>query len=652
VAARFYPTNTASPISPALDASWENSSTLQRRTVSPDPADYDFGTTNLSSASGVANEDTALYQFIYGPLAAQTISGTLKGQFFAREASGASDARGQMVARVLSSDGSTVRGTLYGSDTGALSSEFVVTTNGSEATNRKIPRGGAAAVSSVAAQAGDYLVVEVGFRNHGTNASVARVSLGADPATADAPEDETSLVGGYRSWFEFSHNVGLLKQGSDSGSSTDALGRLRLPASDSGSGSDGNAALSANLVRSDSAAGVEALGNRAMVLTDTGAGADVANVQIVVEAVNPFPILPLTLAEALKRHHTPVARVTFLGLHLDDVLHVVTDALDGSVSSERGRNINRSGQLALPNVDGLLTPQAGLVAANRLVRIERGVLIGDVPQYSELLTGVLDEWSIKEGSAEVSFTVWSRLHLAARDFSEPFTVAAGVPLDEAVRMIAELAGLGLSDELYELDSGGATLATARTFDQGSMLDAMIALAFEHGLDLYDDGHGRMVMHPFVDPATADVAWEFAPGELSTLLDATRSGRAVQAFNRAVVIGKWPIRAEARVTNPDDPLYNPEDGSGPLGDRPRTFRYPDIDDQAAATAVAHHLLREGALYEEAIQLGAVAIPLLGSRDVVRISAAGADDRYLLDQLSIPLLKGAMSLSTRRVRSLLL
>jgi hypothetical protein len=210
MATRLWPTDTAPGISPALDAVWDNSGLLQRRLLGPSSADYVFGTSVLSSGSGVANEDTALYQFIYGPLAAQTFSGTLKGQFFCREANAAADARVQIVARVLSSDGSTVRGTLYGPDTAALSSEFAVQTDGSLATNRNIPRGGAQSVAGIAAQAGDYLVVEVGFRNHGTNTGAVRVSAGADEATAttDAPEDETTTVSGiYRSWLEFSHDI-------------------------------------------------------------------------------------------------------------------------------------------------------------------------------------------------------------------------------------------------------------------------------------------------------------------------------------------------------------------------------------------------------------------------------------------------------------
>jgi hypothetical protein len=264
---------------------------------------------------------------------------------------------------------------------------------------------------------------------------------------------------------------------------------------------------------------------------------------------------------------------------------------------------------------------------------------------------------VDEFSGRLSFTVWSRLHLAEQQFSQPVSFMAGTPLSVVIRFICELAGLGTSDLLYDLEDGGATLASSRTFDVAEvMLTAMIKLAFDAGLALYDDGHGRTVMHPFIDPLTAAPVWTFTPGQGAVLTSLGRTGRSTQVYNRAVAVGtgpdRYPVRAEARVLNPGDALYNPPDGSGPVGDRPRpTYTSPDITSQQAALAVAQRLLLEGALYEEAIGAASSPVPLAQARMVARFTAGDVDDLYLLDTTVIPLLKGKQQYTTRKLRSLL-
>lgn len=683
---RWYPTGTAAPITPTGDAVWDaDAATFISALCSQAVNDYaQFGSSGQST--GVANGDVRHGRLVIGPLAAQTILGgagnTVKGQLFPREASGTVDARAQVVIRVIASDGSTVRGTLLAGDTAALSSEFLISGVNTSLDNRKFPRGGAIALTQVIAQEGDYIVIEFGERNHGTTADTVRIWSGVtEPGTTDAPEDETTNISSsgsvYRGWIEFSQNIQLFKTASDTGSGTesrslsasetasdtgsgaDASSMTATNArSDTGAGVDATASLSVALLRVDTGSGADALGNRTLAAFDSGVSVDLSALTIITLAVSPFPILPLTLAVALRRHHIPISRITFIEADLETIIHEVDGRfMDGSVDMERSRQTHRSGSVRLVDELGLYAPAAtGLVWPNRLVRLERGVMIAGTPQYVELLTGVLDEWSISSRSGLVAFSVWSRLHLADTQFSEPVTFQPGAA-GPILRAIAELGGLGVDDELYSIVDGGALLAEARTYDTSdNILQSMLKLAFDLGLDLYDDGHGRTIIEPFSDPATAETAWEFVPGVSATMTDASRSGRAVRVYNRATVVGtgpdRYPIRAEWRVTNPDDPLYNPVDGSGPVGDRPRpTYTSSDISTQAAANAVAARLGIEGALYEESIAISSVPIPLLVDRDVVRFSELGVDDRYLLDKVSIPLRRGAMQLSTRRVRSLL-
>ena len=155
-------------------------------------------------------QDMLLFQFISAPLSgAQTISGTLKGQLFATENSTGADARAQMLAKVVTNDGSP-RGTLMGLDTSVLSSEFDATANpyfGGE--SRKFPLAAISpfTTSSVAAEDGDRIVLEVGARLHNVVTTSYTASVMVSPGqSTDLAEGETEqwTSAPLRGWFELS----------------------------------------------------------------------------------------------------------------------------------------------------------------------------------------------------------------------------------------------------------------------------------------------------------------------------------------------------------------------------------------------------------------------------------------------------------------
>jgi hypothetical protein len=145
-------------------------------------------------------------QLISMPLAAQTITGTVKGYALFSESDAAQDCRVQCEIRIISQAG-TVRGTLLAANTDALSSEFVATP-----TNRRIPLLAATnTLTSVSAQEGDYLVVEIGHRTHVASGTsyTATVRWQDDPGSADLPEDETDTDATKAPWIEFSQTLVL-----------------------------------------------------------------------------------------------------------------------------------------------------------------------------------------------------------------------------------------------------------------------------------------------------------------------------------------------------------------------------------------------------------------------------------------------------------
>jgi len=185
------------PISPAADAAWATFPGGYRRQMSTVRQGMPWYASGINQS---ATNNSCHYQLVSDALRAQTIGGTVKGIFRCSETASAGICP-QTVIRVISPTG-TVRGTLFAADNGALSNEFATTL-----TNRKFPRnwsGAGAALSSVAAQLGDFLVIEIGGR-YTSGSNTGSIDVGSYTGT-DLAEDETSTAQ-YTPWIEFSQTL-------------------------------------------------------------------------------------------------------------------------------------------------------------------------------------------------------------------------------------------------------------------------------------------------------------------------------------------------------------------------------------------------------------------------------------------------------------
>ena len=212
-ATRFYLPSAAAAATgiptPTFDASWDFTTGAIRRwlELSKNAPLGQIGqkvqAVNVNSPAGAV--DALQIQFVSAPLDSnQTISGNVKGQVGSSEANAAADMRAQIVIWVYTGSGS--RGTLYAGDTAALANEFSVF---GTVTNRKYPRGGSTALSSVAAQTGDRIVVEIGCRK-GENATTSRNMIhvfGNPQGATDLPEDETDTSQSKAPWIEFDSTI-------------------------------------------------------------------------------------------------------------------------------------------------------------------------------------------------------------------------------------------------------------------------------------------------------------------------------------------------------------------------------------------------------------------------------------------------------------
>lgn len=360
--------------------------------------------------------------------------------------------------------------------------------------------------------------------------------------------------------------------------------------------------------------------------------------------------------------HRAVSRVSVLRADLSTELVLTGETgvvTGGSVSTDRARR--RTVTLELVDETGEWAPAVASDALfpNRLVRLERGIMVGDAPELVSLGVFLVDRPTTTVGPAGATIRIsgQDRLKLALRSaFTVPARYEEGVAVADVVRSVAQAAGMG--DTLYRLDDGGAALGADRTYEVGyPRLDAIRGLATDFALDLYVDADGYLVLEPASTAATLpDPSWTFAAGDEALMLGVTKDLSDDRLYNHTLVSGEAadlpPVRGEARDLNPASPAYNPPDGTGPIGDRLYTYVSAMIRSEEQAQAVADALLLDVALVEEAITLPAITHPALEAGDVVAIaeSTARIADDYLIETLTIPLGTAEMTMTSGKLRSL--
>jgi hypothetical protein len=200
-ATRLYFGRGAPLVSPALTtAGWTGTGSAVRRTLETATAQPDsaFESLAVAGATAGARTDYMVAQYTSAKLDVnQTIAGNVKGQLRAQISNTAAKAVAQMFIWVRKDSDGTNRGTLLALNA-TDASEFVTAL-----TNRKYPRGGSIALSSVNALAGDRIVVEVGWSKfeNATTSRTGTLRLG-NAAGTDLAEDETTTTDNVP-WLEF-----------------------------------------------------------------------------------------------------------------------------------------------------------------------------------------------------------------------------------------------------------------------------------------------------------------------------------------------------------------------------------------------------------------------------------------------------------------
>lgn len=173
--------------------------------------------TNKDGAGNAALAFQLLRQYISAPLAAQTLSGTLKGVF--RMASNVTNigvaAPAFRIAK-CSADGSTVTEIKAVTESTLASSNAPPGTTGTTLQNRRLEQPPSdtftITFSDMSISAGERLLIELGYRDNTTNTGRFGIINFGDNSGTDLPEDETTTTAD-NPWVEFSANISFAASG-------------------------------------------------------------------------------------------------------------------------------------------------------------------------------------------------------------------------------------------------------------------------------------------------------------------------------------------------------------------------------------------------------------------------------------------------------
>lgn len=192
MATKFYLLNQTAPYTPAtIRGAWDDSAGAVTRALSTSKTGGGSFTTVARAETNASNTwDVLLYRGVSGPLAAQTISGTVDVVIGALESNSAADFYWHIHIYATQGDSDTPRGTLLTDYVENTTNEFPTT-----ATGRALQS--AQALTSLAVSAGDRLVVEIGYiaRNSVTTSRTGTINYGTQ-LSANPFGDASDLTSG------------------------------------------------------------------------------------------------------------------------------------------------------------------------------------------------------------------------------------------------------------------------------------------------------------------------------------------------------------------------------------------------------------------------------------------------------------------------
>lgn len=336
------------------------------------------------------------------------------------------------------------------------------------------------------------------------------------------------------------------------------------------------------------------------------------------------------------------------------------DIVDGNVRIKATNKFRRTADIRLSDPTGDLTPSELNDLLHPLsgneVLLYRGARIASEKrdEYIQLGRFRIKDTEIMDSGGSLGITI-QLVDLALRISQfrtvEPVTVASGTPIGTAIQdmITAKHSWVTFANDFTQVRPWITlpALVVDRATDEWELFQKW---ATDGGLDLFFDNEGQLVLQPGLsgEPGLGEVVWEFAEGELSTLLSLRRDLTIDNTYNYVMVYGQNtdgtpPVFWGTAVVG-DHPLST----SGPLGTIPFFYSSALMKTVEQCEAVGSALLWKHLGHTEHVHFNSLVNPCLDGLDVCRVIRARSkvDSFYSLDNLTIPLVSvRAMECDTR-------
>ena len=203
MAARCYlSAATAASVAPTADAGWERTTGSVGRMLLFAKSGADTLANGSTISGWTLGTDSLDRQYVSEPINELTFAGTVKMQLRSSETLAACNTVSRIGLRVVSGDGTVVRGTMLAVADYAGGTELA-----SAAVTNKTYAVAGTALTRVDARAGDRIVLEVGYSDN-VGVTPNGKSIYGSSAASDLPEDETTTTN-LNPWIEFSDNIAV-----------------------------------------------------------------------------------------------------------------------------------------------------------------------------------------------------------------------------------------------------------------------------------------------------------------------------------------------------------------------------------------------------------------------------------------------------------
>src|SRR3990167_250572 len=344
----------------------------------------------------------------------------------------------------------------------------------------------------------------------------------------------------------------------------------------------------------------------------------------------------------------------------NDLTNVISD---GNIDVDTTRATRRTGEITLLNPEAEFTPATadfdsegpwvGKIYLNRIVRLYRGLYVGEQAYYVPVGTLMIDvcDVLVEQNMSLVNLTLSDRFKMMTKaQWGYPKSYPKETLYNDIIFDIIDSCGVQTSgfygailDGLKDRSVADRKTNVKITFEQGENKgDKLKELTRRWNIDAYFDPLGVFRTEDRLRPRDKAPVWNFhaeesSDGRNGMLVSIRRSFNDDNLYNHVVIIGTGNKKKVIRAVRRDERPYS-KTSIARIGDRMHIFESDKISTQAEANRALNRAWDLRFQLSEEIELRTISNPALEGDDVIRITErekAKIDGKYRLQRFNIPL-----------------